>query len=325
MPGSLPPLQRIPLRTAGAMLSLAGGLLALWLWHRGENLGALAALADTAVAAYACRLAFALPEPPPRVGTLTTLAASVLCVLALAYFAASALPWAHFVLMANFLLAHRRQAMKANGLLFAAMLAIPGVLLWPLNAGALAVAVLILLVGYRYASRAQGERARLLELATRDALTGLPNRRALERALQRLLEHGQDTSRYQHALLVLDLDNFKRINDRFGHTVGDNALVDLSMILRMELRELDQAFRYGGEEFVVIAKVHSREQLLRIAERLRIAIHRQLLGPDGALSVSIGAAVYAGESDWQAWFGRADAALYRSKQAGRNRSSVSGP
>ncbi|WP_305804528.1 GGDEF domain-containing protein [Stenotrophomonas sp. YIM B06876] len=230
----------------------------------------------------------------------------------------TALAWSYLALMANFFIARIQVAAPANLLLVAALLATPDLLLGnPANVPGLIVIALTFGIGYHFSRRLQGDRARLEQLAALDSLTGLPNRRMLEKTLLQLIGDAR-ADRYQHALVILDIDHFKGINDSHGHSAGDTALSDLSMILRFELREHDRVFRFGGEEFVILAHATSRENLESFTERIRKAVYQSLRGPDGRITISLGAAMYGGEKHWQDWFSRADAVLYRAKSNGRN-------
>ncbi len=155
-----------------------------------------------------------------------------------------------------------------------------------------------------------------------DPLTGISNRRHLMEILSEFhAQRAGEGARY--GLLMIDIDHFKRFNDRFGHKVGDAALVRVAQTLRGALRGDDMVFRYGGEELVVLARSITEESILQLGERLRRAVSSQRV--DGArgesLSISLGAAVYSGEApeSWEALLQRADDALYRAKHLGRNR------
>jgi diguanylate cyclase (GGDEF)-like protein len=160
--------------------------------------------------------------------------------------------------------------------------------------------------------------------ASIDALTGLLNRRAfLEGALSlcaRQANHGKPVS-----LLMFDLDHFKSINDRFGHTIGDEALRLFANVARSNMRGGDLVGRLGGEEFAVILP-EPIESAARIAERLRIAFETAGVTIDGHVlgaTCSIGAASSKeAVTDISALIARADAALYRAKRDGRNRVQV---
>ncbi len=163
------------------------------------------------------------------------------------------------------------------------------------------------------------QRAR--ERAVRDPLTGLHNRLAYE---ERVLQAFAHWKRYLDplAVLVLDVDRFKLLNDRYGHTAGDKALKAISDGLAQHLREADFIARYGGEEFVVLLPKTDLRAAATVAEKLRRAVEdRQFHYRDHrvAVTVSCGIAEFR-EGDTPATaFERADRALYRAKQAGRNR------
>lgn len=159
--------------------------------------------------------------------------------------------------------------------------------------------------------------------AMTDALTGLPNRWALQDALKRMLAHASRTER-PLALVLLDLDHFKHLNDTYGHDAGDQALAAVGQALRGALRESDLATRSGGEEFTVLLPDTPLEGALQVAEQLRTAVSSiELPLPGVALSASLGVAVlplHAVEAD--RLIRVADRALYAAKRAGRNRVEI---
>jgi diguanylate cyclase (GGDEF)-like protein len=166
----------------------------------------------------------------------------------------------------------------------------------------------------------------LAESATTDALTGLGNRTALDAgfklARSRIARQGE-----RYALAILDLDHFKDINDERGHLAGDEVLRAVAAAIRGRLRPGDTAYRYGGEEFVVLMSVTQPAEALAAAERLRRAIEalqiaRRGSASSGVLTVSVGVTTI-GPSDLECedakWLAPADAALYLAKETGRNR------
>ena len=169
------------------------------------------------------------------------------------------------------------------------------------------------------ALRESEERYRLLSLT--DSLTGLFNSRYLHERLQSELER---TARYQRslALLVLDCDNFKRINDNFGHLEGDKVLQALAGIIVQGLRCTDSAFRYGGEEFVILLPESNGEAAVALAERLCSNFAGQeVIAADGQsirCTVSIGVAEYVPGDTENSLIRRADDACYQAKADGRN-------
>jgi diguanylate cyclase (GGDEF)-like protein len=155
--------------------------------------------------------------------------------------------------------------------------------------------------------------------ASIDTLTGLPNRRGVARALDEAMAHVRGGGRY--AVLLLDVDHFKSINDLLGHQTGDRALAQIGRVIAESIRGVDVAGRFGGEEFLVLLRDAARERALQVAERLRGAIEAGGLAyADGKpVTVSVGVA-YARAADGPGdVVERADRALYRAKHAGRNR------
>ncbi|WP_024868131.1 diguanylate cyclase [Pseudoxanthomonas suwonensis] len=156
----------------------------------------------------------------------------------------------------------------------------------------------------------------------RDALTRLLNRRFLPTILRREVALQANTGR-QFAVLMLDLDHFKSINDNHGHEAGDRALQHVASILVENTRGSDYLFRYGGEEFVVVLGSVSQTEAVAIAHALRRAIADAPLALPGGdrlqLTASIGVAVQDGHPDYERVLARADAAMYQAKRSGRDR------
>ncbi|NWA03892.1 GGDEF domain-containing protein [Pseudomonas gingeri] len=162
--------------------------------------------------------------------------------------------------------------------------------------------------------------------ALRDPLTETGNRIAMEQTLQRETElarrHSQPLS-----LLMLDIDHFKRINDSYGHSAGDQVLKAVAVSIKSQLRNIDMVFRYGGEEFLIVLSNTSREAAALVGERLRQAAQGQDYAANEqtiSLTVSLGCAtLLAGEST-ESLLRRADSALYVAKREGRNRLAMAG-
>ncbi|GAB4209668.1 MAG: hypothetical protein OHK0013_29340 [Sandaracinaceae bacterium] len=168
---------------------------------------------------------------------------------------------------------------------------------------------------------------KLEELSTHDELTKLPNRRYLNERLEREMAEAR---RYGHplSLLMIDVDHFKKLNDRAGHPVGDEALREVGARIRGALREVDTVARWGGEEFVVLLSRAGEAQAAEVAEKLRRVVadidtpwSREQ--PFGHLSVSIGIAELREGDDAASLVQRADRAVYVAKREGRNRVSGS--
>ena len=162
------------------------------------------------------------------------------------------------------------------------------------------------------------------DLAQKDPLTGLANRRSLASFVsEQLMLFCRSGRRF--SVIMVDLDHFKAVNDRFGHTAGDRVLAEVAQVLLESSREMDLAGRYGGEEFVVVLPNTSLEQAASIAERIRAEIQGRNWGAEigiPALTASLGVADPCPGDDWDSLISRADAALYDAKQHGRNRAHV---
>jgi len=161
----------------------------------------------------------------------------------------------------------------------------------------------------------------LERLATTDALTGLLNRRAADRQLEAEWQRAR-RSGHPSALVLLDLDHFKQVNDCYGHPGGDEALRMLASCIRSVMREVDVGARYGGEEFLIVLPETSREGAFVFAERLRERVAACDVRHDERTfrcNVSLGVAVSdPQEASYEHWVRRADQALCRAKQGGRN-------
>ena len=166
-------------------------------------------------------------------------------------------------------------------------------------------------------------------LASTDSLTACLNRGAFSSQVdERLLRAGGRKPDGAGALLVIDADHFKAINDRFGHGQGDEALRIIARAIRTSVRSGDLVGRLGGEEFGVFLPGANEANAADVAERIRRAIADAVFLPNGArhpLSVSVGGAVYDARIDFSDLFRIADQRLYEAKEAGRNRVQLSGP
>lgn len=183
----------------------------------------------------------------------------------------------------------------------------------------------------RYYSLARHNRQYRASLVTleeanrRDPLTGIYNRRGIEYAINSIFESG---TAFGLAVMVFDLDHFKKINDSYGHDFGDRVLVTLSQTVDKAIRGSDKFSRWGGEEFVLIAGNLTPEGALSMADKLRLAVAAESLATEGGevvkVTVSVGVAVVNAEESmdcvngFNSAFKRADAALYKAKAQGRN-------
>jgi diguanylate cyclase len=151
-----------------------------------------------------------------------------------------------------------------------------------------------------------------------DSLTGLLNRRGCDEKLHKL-DHA-DT----HSSLAIDIDHFKKVNDTFGHFIGDKVIQHIAKTIQSHIGEKDIAVRFGGEEFVVVIANTAIDEAQRIAEKIRVSISKMKLKQRDTntylppISVSIGIAQNDNISEWNALFEQADNALYQAKSSGRN-------
>jgi diguanylate cyclase (GGDEF)-like protein len=162
----------------------------------------------------------------------------------------------------------------------------------------------------------------LKESSLRDPMTGLNNRRYLEEYVESLLANVR-RRKVHLAIMMLDLDYFKMVNDSYGHDAGDSVLKALSQILKQSVRASDMVIRYGGEEFLIVLQEATGAAADQVAENIRHAVEKMRVNVGGVMlqkTISIGLADYPSDSNtfWQA-VKFADVALYRAKQTGRNR------
>lgn len=170
----------------------------------------------------------------------------------------------------------------------------------------------------RHSANLEAELARLAGL---DTLTGLHNRRFLESRTAAELARAQRHDA-PFSVVIGDLDHFKRINDDYGHNIGDQVLREVAKCIRDNLRQEDLAIRWGGEEFLILLPDLDEADALQVAEKIRrVLAETTLHGDDHEISVtiSLGVAEYAGEDSFIDLVRRADEAMYRAKKEGRNR------
>jgi diguanylate cyclase (GGDEF)-like protein len=167
--------------------------------------------------------------------------------------------------------------------------------------------------------------------AMTDSLTSLKNHSMFFELLQEEISRSQRNAAHQTgastlSLILLDLDHFKQVNDRFGHLYGDRILIEFSAILQSNIRNYDHACRYGGDEFAIIMPGTNQQQAAAICERIRQQVQSKLVCGDGFLTLSAGIAEYAerGSSryDIVQFVHKTDQLLYTAKEKGRNRIEI---
>ena len=230
--------------------------------------------------------------------------------------------WMYPVVMTNFLLVGRLPALLVSG---------TAILVLVLHGQAfdslierfdfLASASMVSLFAFIFALRTEAQKEQLETLASRDPLTGVLNRRAMEQEMQLVIEaHRRLGTTY--GLMLLDLDRFKSINDTQGHEAGDVVLVNFATLVQSAIRKLDRMYRLGGEEFVLILPGSNVQGLATICENIRARVESGLRRHGESITVSIGAAELKDGEVSADWLARADLALYRAKRGGRNRVEI---
>ena len=174
----------------------------------------------------------------------------------------------------------------------------------------------------RVIAESYGELRKFERHARTDALTGLSNRFTMEETFERELERCEKTGE-PVSLIMIDIDNFKVFNDRFGHVAGDRALSAVASILRHQFRPRDLLVRFGGDEFAILLPEVAEERALVIADRVRKAVSGDTGDSDDSLiqipvKISMGVAEHRHGRSLSSLLRAADAALYRAKHAGRN-------
>lgn len=266
------------------------------------------------VLAYVCRMG-----NTERAGMFFAVVTVAACIVSSAVFGRTGILWGFVVLWVNFLLTQRRLALVLN-LLLITMLTLEN----QLFQSAVEVTTYIITAGlvtvfaFIFAERLSSQQRQLEDLASCDHLTGAGNRRSMKLDLDAAVEEFQDTGQ-PFALMLLDLDHFKALNDDYGHEAGDRALKSLARTIWRRIREEDGFYRFGGEEFVVLFPDTGGRAAQRLARDLHAGISGEVAGPGGPIHFSAGVAVLEPGEDWERWLARADRALYRAKQAGRNR------
>lgn len=189
----------------------------------------------------------------------------------------------------------------------------------------------------RLTEELEANRRELLEISTRltavrseallDPLTGLTNRRGFQRAIdERLASGGAGLAGW--TLLMVDIDHFKKVNDTHGHVLGDKVLQAVATVVRGCVKDHHVVTRFGGEEFAILLPDSTDADAFALAEKIRESVARGRIRrtdhgqPIGGITISIGVARFRGSESLEQWIGRADRALYGSKQAGRNRVTV---
>jgi diguanylate cyclase len=226
--------------------------------------------------------------------------------------------WVYPALMAVFYLVRPREAIVFALIAVAALL--PQMIGNVDSHSTLTIMITVIVMSsfaFAFALITNRQREQLIQLATKDPLTGAGNRRRLDSKLDEIVNSHKRTGTTA-AMLMLDLDHFKNVNDRYGHAVGDQILKRITAIVDLRIRVTDSLYRIGGEEFVVVLEGQDIERAAHLAEQLRTLVEANELAPEHSVTISIGVAELNGDESAKDWLHRADEALYRAKDAGRN-------
>jgi len=178
--------------------------------------------------------------------------------------------------------------------------------------------MLVCISGYIFSLRTEVYHNKLANLVDIDPLTKLNNRHSLNSELANEIALAKNNI-HTSSLIILDLDHFKKINDAHGHTVGDTTLVSFASMLKSTVRETDKVYRYGGEEFIIIANNTKLGNAGKLAEHLRIMTEKTIIVENHQpVTVSIGVAEVKKDDTNTSWLHRADYALYKAKNFSRN-------
>jgi len=161
----------------------------------------------------------------------------------------------------------------------------------------------------------------LMRQALNDPLTGAFNRRRMEQMLEQVVEQGKRRAP-NNAMLIIDIDHFKAINDRLGHEAGDRVLRQMVAVIEGRKRVVDMLFRIGGEEFIILLLETNRTDAVTLADDLRLCIEQAPLLQDQKVTVSVGICAQRAGQSADDWIKCADTALYRAKDNGRNRVEI---
>jgi diguanylate cyclase len=187
--------------------------------------------------------------------------------------------------------------------------------------------LITLLFSYAFADRMLRQQILLKELSVKDPLTGAGNRRAMEEksleitaqySVENSVEKNSAEKSQNPSMILIDLDQFKKINDQYGHSAGDNVLRDFATVVSQKLTKNDHLYRFGGEEFVVISHKCNANNTSIFAEQLRECIDQHRFEQNIHITISLGIAEYKPDETGLEWLGRADKAMYKAKDAGRN-------
>lgn len=171
---------------------------------------------------------------------------------------------------------------------------------------------------YLCVNEIQNQHQTLTEMSITDSLTGLHNRMVLDLTLENAINLSKRENKAM-TLLMIDIDDFKSINDTFGHPVGDEVIKCIANLMKENFRKTDTLFRVGGEEFLVLLRDSNRVNSVMVADRLRDQIAKTELIKEQKVTISVGVSELNSHAQWKDWLSDCDKRLYIAKQTGKNR------
>lgn len=244
---------------------------------------------------------------------------SLSCILSAYFVSSNGLLWALLVLLVNGMTLTRNWSLALNAGVILLLSAAPFLydsLLQQISWAT--VATLIASFAIMSMDQLREQRHKLVRQANIDPLTQAGNRRLMTKHMQDILGDRRNT-RQSATMMIIDLDKFKSINDQHGHDTGDKVLIEFVRNAHSVLRADDGLYRMGGEEFVLLLRGMDEKTAKSYLPRLHKRLSGAVITPNGALEFSAGAAAAREGEEWPAWLARADKALYRAKDQGRNR------
>lgn len=174
------------------------------------------------------------------------------------------------------------------------------------------------IIAFSFSEGQRNQAEKLRRLASEDYLTKTGNRRALDVKLKKIHKTLKNHDNFA-SLILLDLDHFKRVNDEHGHLIGDGVLVEITTLLKEQINDRANIFRYGGEEFIVVCEKKGVTEAFGFAESFRKNVKNNIKVAGKPVTISLGVAEYNKEESIDEWIHRVDLALYQAKNQGRDR------
>ena len=227
--------------------------------------------------------------------------------------------WIYPAMLSAYYIMSPQKGMAVNFVMLSLYLPKLFQLLETINIATIIITIVITnVIAYVFASGLKQQEVILKKLASEDYLTSTGNRRSLNVELSKLHKSLQNHDRTA-AIVLLDLDHFKKVNDTHGHLKGDEVLVRLSELLKCYYQTNESVFRYGGEEFLVVCPGKPITEVVKMAEEFRNIVKKNIIINGDEQTISLGVAEYVKEENIDDWIHRVDLALYRAKNEGRDR------